>query len=265
MSLSPSLSPSQSRSRRRATARPAGLLLLPVVLALGACAGGSGGPDGAATVAPGALASSTTDPTPTPTASRPPADDADGADGTTESATVPDAVDVDARTTQPPVEDDEPEVWATFTAEPGRVPGDVSEAFADDPRLQAVLRFNAEFARAVNADDPQRADWLATLDPDKHEALMDYLGDEFGKTYPGPLPFTPLDIGPGDEDGTASVQGCIISTGFALGAEGFTDTTITSVEYALVEDPAEPDAWLVEAMWAGAYDCLTTDVPARLW
>lgn len=253
MSLSPI--PSRSAHRPGAPARRSGLLLLPLALMLGACAGdgaGAGGGADDATVTPGALTSGTAGPTPSPTPSQPPADDDDVTTGPEDASEGEDDL-------------DEPEVWATFTAEPGQTPGDVSEAFADDPRLQAVLTFNEEFARAVTANDPQREQWLATLDENNYDALMDYLGDEFGKEYPGPLPFTPLDVGPGSEEGTASVQGCLISSGFALGAEGVTGATVTSIEYALVEDPADPDAWLVEAMWAGAYDCSTTDVPGRLW
>lgn len=251
MSLSPRL-----RSREL---RPA-LLALPLALMLSACGGGQDGDatgDATAPVAPGALAGSTQTaaPTPTPTPTPEPTDEGDDADATSVGGEEP----------QDPDEIEDPEVWATFTAEPGRTPGDVSEAFADDARLQAVLTFNAEFARAVTANDPRRAAWLQTLDESNYEALMDYLGDEFGKEYPGPLPFTPLDVGDSSEDGTASVQGCIISSGFALGPDGATGATITSIEYALVEDPAEPDAWIVHAMWAGAYDCSMTDVPARLW
>lgn len=252
MSLSPT--PSRNAHRPGVPARRFGLLVLPLALLLGGCAATGSGEEADATddaaVTPSALTSATAEPTPSPTPSPPPTDAG-------EDATAPEDGDGDD------VED--PEVWATFTAEPGQTPGDVSEAFADDPRLQAVLTFNEEFARAVTANDPQRAQWLATLDESNYDALMDYLGDEFGKEYPGPLPFTPVDVGPGSEEGTASVQGCIISAGFALGPEGVTGATVTSIEYALVEDPAEPDAWLVEAMWAGAYDCSTTNVPGRLW
>lgn len=254
MSLSPRPSP-EVRPRRRPS-RPAGLLLLPLALVLGACSDGStSSADDTATVTPGALAGSSETPTPTPSATPDEAPGTEQPDGQTDDPAVDD----------PDQDPEDPEVWATFTEEPGFAPGDVSEAFADDARLQAVLTFNQEFARAVTADDPQRADWLATLDEGNYEALMDYLGDEFGKEYPGPLPFTPLDVGPGDGDDTASVQGCIISSGFAVGPEGVTGATVTSIEYALVQDPMQADAWLVHAMWAGAYDCATTDVPARLW
>ena len=255
MSLSPR--PIPEVGPRRRPSRLAGLLLIPPVLVLGACSDGSGSSaDDTATVTPGALAGSSETPTPTPAATPDEAPETEQPDDQTDDPAVDD----------PDQEDPEdPEVWATFTEEPGFAPGDVSEAFADDARLQAVLTFNQEFARAVTADDPQRADWLATLDEGNYEALMDYVGEEFGKEYPGPLPFTPLDVGPGDEDGTASVQGCIISSGFAVGPEGVTGATVTSIEYALVQDPTQADAWLVHAMWAGAYDCATTDVPARLW
>lgn len=260
--MSLSLSPSRRPHRPGVPVRRSGLLLLslalPLTLALGACGDGDDGAADVATVTPGALAGSTASPTPSPTPSAPTTDDEDQT-GTDDETTDPGEV------TLEPDEVEDPEVWATFTAEPGRAPGDVSEAFADDSRLQAVQLFNEEFARAVTANDPRRPDWLATLDEENYDALMDYLGDEFGKTYPGPLPFTPLDIGPGSEDGTASVQGCLISSGFAPGPDGVTGAVVTSIEYALVQDPAEPDAWLVQAMWAGAYDCSTTDVPARLW
>lgn len=160
---------------------------------------------------------------------------------------------------------EEPEVWATFTDEPGPIaPSGGAEAFADDPRVELVTTFNEEFARAATANDPRRPEWLATLNEDSYDTLMEFFGEEFGKTYPGPLPFSVLSVEDGEEEGTASVQGCIISEGFALGPEGITGQSVTPLEYALVQDPAT-EGWLVDAVWAGAYDCSTTTVEARAW
>ena len=40
--------------------------------------------------------------------------------------------------------------------------------------------------------------------------------------------------------------------------------TVTSIEYALTPDDEE-GAWLVQAMWAGAYDCSAVDVHGVAW
>lgn len=231
-------------------------LTLPLVLLLAACGGADAAQDDTLP-SPNALASETAEPTPDAAAD----DEPEETEEETEDAEESEDADDDGATE----EDAEPEVWATFTEEPGPLPpADAEEVFGDDERVQAVRTFNAEFARAATANDPQRAEFLATIAPEGQDGLMDYLGEEFGKNYPGPLPFTLLDVTDGDEEGTSSVQGCIISSGFALGAEGMTGQSVTSIEYALVADPAE-EGWLVEAIWAGDYDCSTVTVEARAW
>lgn len=225
--------------------------VLTLTLLLAACGGGDAGADQADLPAPTALAPQTASPTP-----------ADAAEEETEDAAEPDDASASADEGS---EDPGTDVWATFTEEPGPLPPeDAEEAFGDDPRVQVVRAFNEEFARAATAGDPQRAEFVALIAPEGYDALMDYLGEEFGKNYPGPLPFTLLDVTDGDEEGTASVQGCIVSSGFALGPEGMTGQSVTPIEYALVSDPAS-EGWLVEAIWAGAYDCSTVAVEAKAW
>lgn len=231
--------------------------VLALALLLSAC----GGEDGDATgdpdvVRPVELTTSTPAPTTAGTA-----DDEDDEDEATQEE---DGTGGDDTGVPDDAAAQEPDTWATFTQEPGEIPrADGDEVFADDPRVQAVREFNAEFARAATAGDPQRAEWLATLDPAGYEDLMAILGEEFGKQYPGPLPFTVLDVTE-LEDGTGSVQGCIISEGFALGPEGVTGGTVTSIEYALTPG-TQDDPWLVQAMWAGAYDCSAVDVEGVAW
>ncbi|GAA5159320.1 hypothetical protein [Ornithinimicrobium tianjinense] len=225
--------------------RPDAALLPALALALSACGGDEAGADPAAAVPVQLSTSAPAAPSDT--------DDEDEAETTADDA---------AATTGPA---GEPDTWATFTEEPGQLPpADGATAFADDPRVLAVREFNAEFARAASENDPQRAAWLATLDPAGYEDLMAMLSEEFGKQYPGPLPMTVVDVAE-LEDGTGSVQGCIISEGFATGGEGYTGSTITSVEYALVPDPSEEGSWLVQKIWAGAYDCSSVDVEATAW
>lgn len=231
-------------------------LAVTLTLLLAACGGAEAGAESDALPTPTALSPRTAEPTPTAAAeeeSEEPDEDADEDDG--DEAT--DGADTGS--------DAGSDTWATFTDEPGPLPPeDAEEAFGDDPRVQTVRTFNEEFARAATANDPQRAEFVALIDPDGYDALLDYLGEEFGKTYPGPLPFTLLDVVEGEEDGTASVEGCIVSDGFALGEEGVTGQSVTSIEYALVEDPAA-EGWLVEAIWAGSYDCSTVTVESRAW
>lgn len=249
-----SLHPSSPRPREYAVPRLTPLpLAVTLTLLLAACGGAEAGGADDALPTPTAL-SGTAAPTP---------GDADAE----ESAEPTDGDDEDADDEEEADDEvsGEPDTWATFTEEPGPLPpGDAEEAFGDDPRVQTVLAFNEEFARAATANDPQRAEFVALIDPGGYDALLDYLGEEFGKTYPGPLPFTLLDVVDGEEEGTASVEGCIVSDGFALGQEGFTGQSVTSIEYALVEDPAA-EGWLVEAIWAGSYDCSTVTVEARAW
>lgn len=246
----PVLSPRPSPERPRAVA----LAALPLALLLAAC--GGGGQAGPSDALPS--------PTPLAPATKAPATTAPEVDEGTEDSSSPAPTGGEgadgAGTTG-----EEPEVWATFTQDPGPIaPTDGAEAFGDDPRVQVVTTFNEEFARAATDDDPRRPEWLATLNQDSYDTLMEYFGEEFGKTYPGPLPFAVLGVEDGPEEGTASVHGCIVSEGFALGGDGMTGQRVTPIEYALVQDPAT-EGWLVDAVWAGAYDCSTTTVEARAW
>lgn len=223
-------------------------LLLPALL-LAACGSADDVSSGPAAVTPVQLATAT----PTPSAAGP----AESADPTEETD--------DDETTADEEDPGEPGTWATFTEEPGMIPRtDGDEVFADDPRVVAVRAFNEEFARAATAGDPQSPGWLATLDPAGYEGLMDVLGEEFGKQYPGPLPFSVIDVTE-LEDGSGSVQGCLVSEGFAMGPEGVSGSTVTPIEYALTAHPEEEGAWLVQAMWAGAYDCSAVDVEGTAW
>src|SRR5699024_5981978 len=147
-------------------------LLLPLGLLLTACGGDADASGGPADVTPVELTTSTASAAPTGERTDEPAEDAED--------TVGDG-DGDGGGDDP---EDGPDTWATFTEEPGQIPrSDGNEVFADDPRVEAVRAFNEEFARAATAGDPQRADWLATLDPEGYDGLMEVLGEEFGKQY----------------------------------------------------------------------------------
>lgn len=228
-------------------------LALPLGLLLTACGGAEEGSP-ADPAAPTPVQLSTAPPTPTApsgeTAEAETADDSAGGEEDEEGAAAGAS---------------DPGTWATFTEEPGMIPRtDGDEVFADDPRVVAVRTFNEEFARAATAGDPQSPGWLETLDPEGYDGLMAVLGEEFGKQYPGPLPFSVIDVTE-LEDGSGSVQGCLVSEGFAMGPEGVTGSTVTPIEYALSAHPEQEGAWLVQAMWAGAYDCSAVDVEGTTW
>lgn len=247
-------SPLPLRDRSR-TALPGVALALTSLLVLGACGGDTDVP----TSSPTALGSQAG------------ADAGDDAGSTSAAAPTGDQTGDGA---EEPSDDsaqdqegEESDTWATFTEEPAPLSPDEG-AFADDPRVQAVTLFNEELARAATDNDPERAQWLETLNEDSLTTLQDTFAEEFGRTYPGPLPFRVLDVAD-LEDGTGSVQGCMITDGFSVGApgegEGMTGLVVSSIEYSLVEDPADEGTWLVDAIYAGAYDCSTTDVEARSW
>lgn len=265
MTRHPSSRPSREGRRRAAT--PA--LTLAMALTLAAC----GGDDDVARSSPSALSADGGDDAPAtaevePTTAEPTGSEADTEDSEDTAADAEGSGDADEEAEgSADGEDGEPDTWATFTEEPPPVAMDPGE-LADDPRVQAVTRFNEQLARAATADDPERPEWLATLNEDSLPTLRENFAEEFGRTYPGPLPYEVLDV-QDLEDGTASVQGCLVTDGFSVGpvgeGEGMTGMVVSSIEYSLVEDPAEEGAWLVDAIYAGAYDCSSTSVEARTW
>lgn len=163
--------------------------------------------------------------------------------------------------------EDRPDTWATFTAEPPPLAVEEGE-LDEDPRVLAVERFNEAFARAATADDPQDQDWLATLDEGGLQGLVEVFEEEFGRAYPGPLPFTPLQVTE-LEDGTWSVQGCMVTDGFSADPsrsdDGMTGLEVSSIEYSLVDDPGAEGDYLVEALYSGTINCSTTEVETRSW
>ncbi|WP_298888657.1 hypothetical protein [uncultured Serinicoccus sp.] len=163
--------------------------------------------------------------------------------------------------------EDRPDTWATFTAEPPPLVVEEGE-LDEDPRVLAIERFNEAFARAATADDPRDEGWLATLDEAGHEGLVEVFEEEFGRAYPGPLPFTPLQVTE-LEDGTWSVQGCMVTDGFSADPsrsdDGMTGLEVSSIEYSLVDDPGAEGDYLVEALYSGTINCSTTEVETRSW
>lgn len=250
---------SHPKNREVRCSRTAPALGLGIVLTLAACGGDADVPQNT----PSALSSSSTTGSPTE-------DAAAETEATTEEPTgASESQDAESRDEDEQDEGagEEPGTWATFTEEPPPIAGGAADV-ADDPRAQAVTAFNEELARAATADQTDRPEWLATLNEDSLEALLDNFGDEFGRTYPGPLPFEALAVDDLD-DGTASVQGCMVTDGFSVGpvgeGEGMTGIVVSSIEYSLVEDPGDEGAWLVDAIFAGAYDCSSISVEARTW
>ncbi|MFK5584783.1 hypothetical protein [Serinicoccus sp. LYQ131] len=257
-----------SREVRRRAAAPA--LTLAMALTLAAC----GGDDDASRSSPSALSADDGDDAPStaevePTTAEPTGsdEDSDNSAADSEGAGDDDEESQGSADEDGGGEDGDPDTWATFTEEPPPVAMDPG-GLADDPRVQAVTRFNEQLARAATADDPERPEWLATLNEDSLPTLRENFAEEFGRTYPGPLPYEVLDV-QDLEDGTASVQGCLVTDGFSVGpvgeGEGMTGMVVSSIEYSLVEDPAQEGAWLVDAIYAGAYDCSSTSVEARTW
>ncbi|ANS79097.1 hypothetical protein SGUI_1701 [Serinicoccus hydrothermalis] len=237
--------------------RPA-LLVAALPLALAACGGSDDLPESSPTAmasddGPQATAAPTTQ-EPEPTGEEPEEtaaseDDDEDADAGTEGST------------------DQPDTWATFTAEPPPVDVDTEE-LEGDPRVEALRRFNETFARAASADAPQDEEWLATMDEGGYDGIMEILGEEFGRSYPGPLPYTPLSVSE-LEDGTWSVQGCMVTDGFSVesagSGDGVTGLEVSSVEYELIEDPGDEGAYLVQALYAGLLNCSTTEVETDSW
>lgn len=225
-------------------------------LVLGACGTSSDVPESS----PTALASDDA----IPTSAEPTGEESEP---TTEEAQESAAAEESADEEGVAAEDDEPETWATFTAEPPPVSveeGDLDE----DPRVQAVARFNEAFARAATADDPDDEEWLATLDESGHDGLVEVFEEEFGRSYPGPLPYTPLQVTE-LEDGTWSVQGCMVTDGFSADPsrsdDGMQGLEVSSIEYSLVTDRDDEEEYLVEALYSGALNCSTTEVETRSW
>ncbi|WP_130014378.1 hypothetical protein [Serinicoccus sediminis] len=250
MTSTPTAAPAPRRHRPLLTLAAA----LPVLL--GACGGSADVPQSS----------------PTPLAS----DDAGRSTGgpSTEQPAPTSADTEEATGEQPPADagpeegtGDEPGTWATFTAEPPPLAVD-EEALQDDPRVLAVARFNEAFARAATADDPRDEEWLATLDEAGHAGLVEVFAEEFGRAYPGPLPYTPLQVTE-LEDGTWSVQGCMVTDGFSADPtrsdDGMTGLEVSSIEYSLVDDPGAEGDYLVEALYSGTINCSTTEVETRSW
>ncbi|WP_299519476.1 hypothetical protein [uncultured Serinicoccus sp.] len=245
---------------RTAPARARLLACCALPLVLGACGGSSGVPESSPTALSSDDAVAATDEPTTEEAAPTSAETAPEEQATDEaSEDEGDGEDEGA--------EDLPDTWATFTAEPPPLVVEEGE-LDDDPRVRAVGRFNEAFARAATADDPRDEGWLATLDEDGHDGLVEVFVEEFGRAYPGPLPFTPLQVTE-LEDGTWSVQGCMVTDGFSADPsrsdDGMTGLEVSSIEYSLVDDPGAEGDYLVEALYSGTINCSTTEVETRSW
>lgn len=112
-------------------------------------------------------------------------------------------------TTEDPAEPEDPED-ADAWVDAGRF------EFDPDPRIAGLERYAIEYALAVNTADPDRPEWLATMNQVGQQNRGVVIGNDvdLGLYYPGPLPIEFFVVG--QEGAWETVTACVLAQGFAL-------------------------------------------------
>src|SRR4051794_33543952 len=86
--------------------------------------------------------------------------------------------------------------------------------FEGEPVVKALRVFAAVSGRAVNANTMNYKPWLALMTPYARKNRADYIKEDLGLRYPGPLPFTPTAVHV--TGNTATVKACVWVQGWGL-------------------------------------------------
>lgn len=144
-----------------------------------------------------------------------------------------------------------PTVSETASPSPTATPTPESP-YENDPAVKAARAFAAAVARSINADDRSFRKTFPTLTPAGRKQVPPSFEIELGTDYPGPWPFTPVQIkGAGDRK---SVFGCYRG-GWALDRKTGKPVNPKRIKPFQFDVARVGGSWKVDAMYSGTHDC----------
>jgi hypothetical protein len=86
--------------------------------------------------------------------------------------------------------------------------------FEADPAVKAARAFAVQSGRAVNAGSMSYQPWLTLMTPRARSLRAEYIKEDLGQKYPGPLPFTPTFVS--TKGSVATIKACAWVEGWGL-------------------------------------------------
>lgn len=168
--------------------------------------------------------------------------------------------------------EDEPEAKSpatpTSAATPSASPGNTApplSKFEDQPPVQAARQWAELVGRAVNKGDRSMRSTSPWATPSGVSISAQATAGDVGKRYswPGPQPFTP--VGVVVEGGSATMNVCFQTYGWALDGKGRT-VNKRKIEPAVIKVKKVGKRWKVDSVdIGGAIDCSRVKVAGVKW
>ncbi len=149
-----------------------------------------------------------------------------------------------------------PEAQPKLTAKP-------LSRFEDEVPVKVARRWAAAFATAVNDGDRELQALAPLTTAEGLDRMVGYGAEDAGLFYPGPLPFTPVDV---RVDGTAAqVPMCLWAEGFALERKTKQPPKPRLVAGAALTMAKQGGSWKVDDLVEDDVDCSRINVKGRGW
>jgi hypothetical protein len=164
-------------------------------------------------------------------------------------------------TPSPSATSEEPSPTAEGEPEPTVKP---LSRYEDEAPVKVARRWAEVYATAVNDGDRRLRAIAPYTTPEGQERMVGYGAEDAGLFYPGPLPFTPLDVKVNRSTGTVPM--CMWLEGFALDRRTKQPPKPRLVSGANMQLQKQGGKWKIEAVFtAGDLDCSQVSVKGRGW
>ena len=170
----------------------------------------------------------------------------------------------DAKATDKPTESTSTSAAPTPTATPTPTEDPLSP-FEDRPEVVALRSWADAAARDVNAgqrDFPTARQLQVDTEKVRSDVSVSWRED-FGRYYPGPLPFTPVAVSGSKRE--SRVTTCVLSAGFALKKQGGQPAEKREVIPVVFTMARQGGAWLLAGIVGGTADCGGVQVEEVQW
>lgn len=135
----------------------------------------------------------------------------------------------------------------------------------DEAPVQAAREWARLAARAINARSADFSETAPVSTPQGRRTMSKVAREDFGLEYPGPLPFTPIEVE--TQRRTSEIQACWMAYGFALDPSTGLPADAREVQLATLTMAREGKQWKFDgiAFAQDASPCQDVDVKGVAW
>jgi hypothetical protein len=137
--------------------------------------------------------------------------------------------------------------------------------YENDPRVKGLRQFAYQYGRAINAKNRNYKPWLATLSPKAVKERGEFIDEDLGQRYPGPIPFTPVKV-TATSGSSARISLCLQWQGWGRNPKTKKPARAADIGPGYVDLLKREGRWVVDTLGRDTtFSCSKTKVVGRGW